>query len=126
MNLTNSWEVESAALIGYHTGKGPDRRAMSVLREKGINDYCHKARPITEEDFHNFDWIFGMDEDNIDELESMKPNKSKAQIELLGKYDPKGELIIRDPYYDSDSAGFYKAYEQCVRSVASFLEKNTS
>lgn len=56
---------------------------------------------IKKDDFNNFDWIFGMDEDNMDELERKKPQGSKATIELLGKHDPQGELIIRDPYYVS-------------------------
>ncbi|XP_017888238.2 low molecular weight phosphotyrosine protein phosphatase-like, partial [Ceratina calcarata] len=103
LGLSNSWEVESAALIGYHTGKNPDHRAMSTLRDKGITNYSHKARPITEEDFTKFDWIFGMDNNNIQELNNMKPSNSTAKIELLGKYDPQGETIIRDPYYVCNS-----------------------
>ncbi|KAJ8678768.1 hypothetical protein QAD02_014555 [Eretmocerus hayati] len=124
--LQDSWEVESAALIGYHTGKGPDNRATKTLKEKGITDYIHKARPIKTSDYNSFDWIFGMDKDNISELESRKPPGSKAKVELLGTYDPQGEIIIRDPYYDDGSAGFLKAYEQCDRSVRAFLEKQTA
>lgn len=40
-----------------------------------------------------------MDNSNIEELNSMKPSNCTAKIELLGKYDPEGETIIRDPYY---------------------------
>ncbi|XP_012259804.1 low molecular weight phosphotyrosine protein phosphatase 1-like [Athalia rosae] len=122
--LYDIWEVHSAALIGYHTGKGPDHRAMTTIEKHGITDYTHQARPITTNDFHNFDWIFGMDEDNIRELERLRPNNSSAVIELLGSYDPEEERIIRDPYYDTDIQGFEKAYIQCVRSVAAFLEKH--
>ncbi|KAF7990083.1 hypothetical protein HCN44_009026 [Aphidius gifuensis] len=121
--LDNYWDIDSAALIGYHTGKSPDNRAMSTLRDKGIKNYNHRARPITKKDFDNFDWIFGMDEDNIEELNQMKPAGCRAKIELLGSYDPNGEIIIRDPYYDNNSAGFVKAYEQCVRSVQAFHQK---
>ncbi|XP_033334245.2 low molecular weight phosphotyrosine protein phosphatase [Megalopta genalis] len=121
LNVQHSWEVDSAALIGYHTGKGPDHRAMKVLRENGITNYSHKARPITEEDFHTFDWIFGMDNDNISELNNMKPPNCKAKVELLGRYDPEGKTIIRDPYYDSNSEGFREVYVQCVRSIKAIL-----
>ncbi|XP_033207334.1 low molecular weight phosphotyrosine protein phosphatase 1-like [Belonocnema kinseyi] len=122
--LSDKWEVESAALIGYHTGKSPDNRAITTLKEKGISDYSHAARPITKEDFKKFDWIFGMDEDNIDELKRKSPKDGTAKIELLGKYDPEGDIIIRDPYYDSGREGFVKAFEQCKRSVAAFLKEN--
>lgn len=40
-----------------------------------------------------------MDVQNIQELNKLKPQGSKATIELLGKYDPQRETIIRDPYY---------------------------
>ncbi|KAK0084829.1 hypothetical protein PV325_006355 [Microctonus aethiopoides] len=124
--LTDSWEVDSAALISYHTGKSPDHRAMTTIKEKGIENYSHRARPISKSDFHEFDWIFGMDDDNISELTRKQPHGSKAKIELLGSYDPNGETIIRDPYYDSGRDGFIKAYEQCVRSVDAFLQKHKS
>ncbi|OXU28866.1 hypothetical protein TSAR_000396 [Trichomalopsis sarcophagae] len=123
--LEDDWEVDSAALIGYHTGKNPDRRAMEVLKAKGIKDYSHKARTLESNDYTKFDWIFGMDEDNLEELERKKPQRCKATIELLGKHDPDGKLIIRDPYYDNNSAGFYEVYEQCDRSIRAFLQKHS-
>jgi low molecular weight phosphotyrosine protein phosphatase len=53
-----------------------------------------------QDDFDKFDWIFGMDNDNIKELYALKPHdKCRAKIELLGSYDPNKEIIIRDPYY---------------------------
>lgn len=100
-----------------------------------------------------------MDNENISHLNRIKPADGKAKIELLGKYDPEGEIIIRDPYYvmndfqfvsycgkatelarmikrfltfmsrnfqDDDSAGFVKAYEQCLRSITSFLQQHKS
>ena len=42
-----------------------------------------------------------MDDDNMDDLNSLAPSGSKAKLELLGTYDPEGERIIRDPYYVS-------------------------
>lgn len=45
-NLGDKWEVDSAALIGYHLGKQPDRRALATLAENGITDYKHKVRKV--------------------------------------------------------------------------------
>ena len=52
-------------------------------------------------DFNEYDYIFGMDDDNMDDLNSLAPSGSKAKLKLLGTYDPEGERIIRDPYYVS-------------------------
>lgn len=46
MGLTNFWEVESAAILGYHVGNGPEPRAMSTLQKAGITDYSHIARQV--------------------------------------------------------------------------------
>ena len=32
-------------------------------------------------------------------LKQKAPKDGKAQIKLLGEYDPKKELVIEDPYY---------------------------
>lgn len=54
---------------------------------------------IAHEDFNKFDYIFGMDEENISDLQSQASQGSKTTILLLGDFDPQGERIIRDPYY---------------------------
>jgi len=40
-----------------------------------------------------------MDEYIIHKLYEMQPQDSRATIELLGKYDPAGIVIIRDPLF---------------------------
>lgn len=120
----NDWEVDSAALGSWHIGSRPDRRATKILKNHGI-EYSHRVRQITRDDFHKFDFIFGMDENNMRALNEEKPSGSKAQLHLLGSFDPKGERIIRDPYYDDNDEGFEKCYQQCVRSCTAFLESHS-
>lgn len=40
-----------------------------------------------------------MDSGIVFDLCQMQPEDSQAKIELLGKYDPNGELNIRDPLF---------------------------
>jgi len=47
MGLFNFWEVESAAILGYHVGNGPEPRAISTLRKAGITNYSHIARQVS-------------------------------------------------------------------------------
>ncbi|XP_017754758.1 PREDICTED: low molecular weight phosphotyrosine protein phosphatase-like isoform X1 [Eufriesea mexicana] len=128
LKLADRWEVRSAALVQYHLHKPPDSRTLSVLRDNGIINYIHKVKQIDQQDFYKYDYIFGMDNENIKSLNRLKPNDCKAKIELLGKYDPQQEIIIRDPYYvefyDMNIEGFKKVYEQCVRSIVAFLEQH--
>ncbi|KAH9407298.1 phosphatase [Tyrophagus putrescentiae] len=110
-NLTDRWFTDSAATAGYHVGRSPDSRARSVLKRHGI-ETKHKAR-----------YIFGMDRENIRNINSKRPANATAKVELLGSYDPQGQLIIEDPYYESGEEGFETNYEQCLRSCTAFLDK---
>lgn len=56
---------------------------------------------MKESDFNHYDYIFGMDEDNISGLKTKSKSNSTAKILLLGDFDPEGDRIIRDPYYVS-------------------------
>lgn len=123
-NLTDKWFCDSAATAGYHVRSQPDYRAVSVLAKHSINTN-HRARVLADEDFTRFDYIFGMDNANIRDIEEIKPPNSTAKIELLGSYDPKGETIIKDPYYQSGEKGFEINYHQCLRSCSAFLDNVT-
>uniref|UniRef100_A0A915Q483 Phosphotyrosine protein phosphatase I domain-containing protein n=1 Tax=Setaria digitata TaxID=48799 RepID=A0A915Q483_9BILA len=110
--LMDQWIVDSAAVINFHVGKTPDSRTLTTLAGHGITDYEHR---VTVNDFHNFDFIFGMDEENIEDLKNLKGNiKGKAVIEYLGKYDPEGFLVVPDPFYSRGMQLFEKVYEQCL------------
>lgn len=63
--------------------------------------YNSKARQIKPDDFKKFDYIFGMDTDNMEDLVSLKPKDGTAKLLMLGEFDPQGDKIIRDPYYVS-------------------------
>lgn len=140
--LTDKWFTDSAAtgnsflfdfslnfnnclsvpLGNWHCGSRPDKRAQNVLKRFGV-EYDHRARQISDEDFIRFDFIFGMDDNNISDINELKPKGSKSVIELLGKYDPKKQTIIEDPYYESGDKGFETNYEQCLRSCTAFLDQ---
>ncbi|KAK2713517.1 low molecular weight phosphotyrosine protein phosphatase 1-like [Artemia franciscana] len=121
--LDQKWEVDSAAIGDWHVGNRPDKRALKALGSYNLSTN-HRARQIKTEDFNNFDYIFGMDEENIEDLETLAPQSPKAKLLLLGEFDPEGDRIIRDPYYDRDDKGFEKCYQQCIRCCSAFIDKS--
>lgn len=121
--VADKWHAESAGTGGWHVGCSPDDRTMAVLRNNGIQ-FKHSAQQLSKKDFDKFDFIFGMDQSNMSEINRKKPKGSKAQVLLLGSFDPEGDSIIQDPYYDSDNKGFEKCYQQCLRSCKTFLDKH--
>ena len=104
-------------------GNSPDERGRELMKKKGIT-MEHVARQITTEDFRKFDFIFGMDDDNLSNLKRKKPSDSKAVIDYLGSFDPQQRKIIQDPYRGSVE-DFVTVYEQCLRCCEAFLARET-
>lgn len=97
----NDWDVDSAAIGNWHRGNPPDQRALNTLRKHGL-PYTNRARQIKPKDFAEFDYIIGMDEENMTDLRGCSPKNCKAKLLMLGDFglDP-SERIIEDPYYVS-------------------------
>jgi low molecular weight phosphotyrosine protein phosphatase len=70
--------VDSAGTAGYHTGAAPDSRTLATLKAKGVS-YSHAARQVKEKDFEEFDWIFGMDRDNLYDLQQLRKRVVKKK-----------------------------------------------
>lgn len=92
--------MDSAAIGSWHVGRSPDSRALAIMCKYDL-PYTNKARQIKKDDFKHYDYIFGMDDENISELKELSPRDATAKILLLGDFDPEGDRIIRDPYYVS-------------------------
>ena len=65
---------------------------------------------LKKADFNHYDYIFGMDHENIADIKDMAPKAYTANIELFGSYDPEKELLIRDPYYVSILLSLYLSF----------------
>lgn len=136
--------VDSAAIGSWHVGNRADPRALSTLQNHGLKS-THIVRQITKQDFNDFDYIFGMDEDNMSELRRLAPKNSKAELLMLGDFGlNKENRIIEDPYYVSSTTvihmleghsetllklqqrgaeGFETAYQQCVVACQAFAKQ---
>ncbi|XP_034116259.2 low molecular weight phosphotyrosine protein phosphatase 1 [Drosophila albomicans] len=119
----NDVVVDSAAIGSWHVGNRADPRALSTLQQHGLKS-THIVRQIKKQDFDEFDYIFGMDEENMSELRRLAPKGSKAELLMLGDFGlPKEKRIIEDPYYQRGAEGFEVAYQQCVVACQAFLQQ---
>jgi protein-tyrosine phosphatase len=97
-------EVDSAGTGGWHRGEPPDRRAIGAARRNGVDISGQRARQATRADFDRFDHIVALDEENLADLERIRPAGSRAHLSLLLDHVPgrKGQAVA-DPYYGGDS-----------------------
>jgi protein-tyrosine phosphatase len=101
--LTGQFKIDSAGLLDYHEGELADSR---MRFHAGMRGYIltHKSRPITKADFNAFEWIIGMDEQNIRGLKQLaSTDEQKGKIHLMTDYCQRMEAThVPDPYYSGD------------------------
>lgn len=95
--------LDSAGLISYHKGELPDERMRRHASRRGYV-LQHRSRPVTTDDFYDFDYVIGMDESNILKLKDLAPG-----IEELDKIHRMIEFCehplidhVPDPYYGGE------------------------
>jgi protein-tyrosine phosphatase len=77
----------------------------SAAKKKGL-EISGSARQISAKDFSVFDWIFCMDQDNLDDVLSMGANPEKTKL-FLPFIEHETLSEVPDPYYGGDD-GFTK------------------
>ena len=110
--LEEHFMIDSAGTIGYHAGSPPDTRAQETAKKNGINISAQRSRKVTENDFHEFDYILAMDNENMADL-SARRTDGKAALSLFlshAKDIPINEMP--DPYY-----GHHSQFDQCYAAA---------
>ena len=69
-----SWvTTDSAGTHAYHIGEQPDRRAQQTALTRGIDISDLRGRKALANDFHEFDYVLAMDDENYQFLEQICP-----------------------------------------------------
>jgi len=86
-------EVDSAGTGGWHAGQAPDARAQRHALLRGYDLSRLRARRVVEEDFERFDLLLAMDEDNLADLQRLKPAGGGGELRLFAAVE------VPDPYH---------------------------
>lgn len=99
--LQDRVRIDSAGILSYHQGELPDPRMRRHAARRGY-DLTHRSRPVTTDDFFDFDLIIGMDDQNIQDLMDRAPSvESCAKIHRMTEYcrSHPGADHVPDPYF---------------------------
>lgn len=93
-----------------------------IFNEESKDDILSKrAILLTEDDFYNFNYIIGMDQENLRYINRIKPEDSKAEVHLLRDFtEEKG--YVSDPWYTRDFEKAYNDIYNGCKGFFSFLE----
>lgn len=109
--LDTKIRTDSAGTHAYHSGEPADRRAQEAAARRGFSLAGIRARRITDEDFHDFDYILAMDQDNLMLLHDRAPGEARSKVRLFLEFaDSRQENEVPDPYYGG-SAGFERVLD---------------
>ena len=96
-------EVDSAGTADYHVDEMPDPRSIEEAQCHGIDISSYRGRQLKPADFHEFDWILGMDRSNMTNISSVDPSDGKAQVFMLMDIVPGQEgREVADPWYGGE------------------------
>ncbi|MEX1214200.1 low molecular weight protein-tyrosine-phosphatase [Saccharospirillum sp.] len=120
-SLADQIKVDSAGTAAYHLGKAPDPRSRAAARSRGYDLDHLRARQVTAEDFHQFDYILAMDADNLQQLEAMAPEHSRASLALFLDYAAAtDQREVPDPYFGAGD-GFETVLDLCEQASQGLL-----
>lgn len=82
--------VDSCGISDEEHGKMPDRRAITVLKQRGYSFPYHHARQVQSTDFRDYDMMLAMTREHMNYLRrlSKKYGYEHTDIRLYRSFDP--------------------------------------
>ncbi len=124
--VSQNFEIDSAGTTGYHVGQNADRRMQSHAIKRGFNLTSISRKFYPETDFDNFDYIIGMDDENMHSLKNMARNEVDLnKLSKMTDFSKEWDYNeVPDPYYGGN-AGFELVLDLLEDSCEGLLEKVT-
>jgi protein-tyrosine phosphatase len=106
------WVVDSAGTNHYHTGDAPHPLSQKIALINGIDISQQRARRFTTEDLTQFDKIYALAGDVLNDIQRITGNKfDSAKVDLLlNEQYPGKNLDVPDPYYGGEP-DFHEVFE---------------
>jgi protein-tyrosine phosphatase len=124
-----NWMVDSAGTNGYHNGEPPHAYSQRVAKINGINISHQRSRKLIPEDFDNFDIIYAMAADVVNDMKRIARNKfdaSKVHL-LMNALTPGENLDVPDPWSGPESE-YHQVFDMinqaCDKIIAQAATKN--
>jgi protein-tyrosine phosphatase len=123
-NAGLSWIIDSAGTNGFHVGEAPHRLSQKVARLNGIDICSQKARKFTAADFDQYDIIYAMAAEVIEEMKwigAKQFNPQKVKL-IMNEAYPGKDLDVPDPWYGTEP-GYHSVYKMLDEACNSIIEK---
>lgn len=116
--LADFFRIDSAATSREEIGNPPHYGTVNKLRQEGIPLVPHRARQMTKQDYREFDYLIGMDDANVRNMERIAGGDPEHKIYKLLEFAGSGRAIA-DPWY---TGNFEVTYDDVLEGCEAFLE----
>ena len=116
--------VDSAGTIDMHQGKNPDHRSIETGQKYDVDISQQRSRPFTEKDFEEFDRIYCMDKNNLEDVLSLaKTETQRNKVSLILE----NNQVVPDPYWGgmNDFDDVYQLLDKACEKIASDLKDSS-
>lgn len=118
LGLADRFVIDSFATSREEIGNPPHRGTVNKLREMNIPLVPHRAKQITWKDYEDADYVIGMDQWNIKNLNRMLKGDPDGKVYKLLSFAG-SDRDIADPWY---TGNFDETYEDVTEGCDAFLE----
>ena len=117
--MTDRFYIDSAATSTEEIGNGLHYGTRNKLNEVGIPYGDHKAYQISKPDYEKYDYIIGMDEANIRNINRMIGPDTESKVYKLLDF-ASIDRDIADPWY---TGNFDVTYDDIVQGLEAFFNE---
>ncbi len=119
-----NWIVESAGTNGLHNGEPPHRLSQKISLQHGIDISQQRSRKFVAEDVDNFDKIYVMAADVMNDVKRITGEKfDAAKIDFfLNELYPNKNKDVPDPFFGGED-GYVKVYDTINKTCDIIIKK---
>ena len=113
--------IDSAGTHDYHIGDAPDARTVRAASQRGYDMSQLRGRQVEADDFARFDYVLAMDEENLANLQRLRPRGTRCHLGLFLEFAVHHvEREVPDPYYGG-AQGFERVLDMVEDGVDGLL-----
>ena len=123
VNLESSFYIDSAGTSNEEEGNPVHYGTQNKLREEGIPCGNHRARQMTRRDYEEYDYLIGMEQWNIRNINRIIRKDPEHKVHLLLEYSNQPRDIA-DPWYTGNFDATYADVKEGCEAFLQYLVEN--